>query len=166
VRVASAVRLAAAGVLAVAAAGGFIAAPASAAAVTGDATGYSQVLGRPPVAPVGSCPFGQTNVASFTMLSGSMVNHGTSNTNGDWGGQTISGIALFTVGSVSYTGHLTYWNGGGNNAQSQFEFGFTLNFKGTGSGGGLSINLHGHATSNANGVMTVSNPPSGSIICS
>lgn len=139
---------------------------------TGSAAGFSQDFGPPPVPVSGSCPFSTSDDASFVMVSGNMVNHGTSNKNGDWGGQTIEGIANFTVGEWTYTGHLTYWDGEGNNAVGQMEFGFTLDFHGSGTGGNLDVHVNGHMTVNASGTTTVDrtpgsvNGPNGSVTCS
>ena len=47
-------------------------------------------------------------------------------------------------------GHLTIWNGGGNNATGQGEGGETLNFTGS----IVTIHVNFHQTSNASGTPT------------
>lgn len=135
---------------------GLSAAPAFGAAQTGNAAGQTFDLGPDPAGLPASCPFANGD-ANFVFQSGNMVMHDTSNKNGDWGGMTIEGTALFSEGTTPlYQGHLTIWEGGGNNAQSQNEGGFTLDFTGTGDGGTLAIHVNGHNTTNSHGTSTAS----------
>jgi hypothetical protein len=156
------IRLVGTGALACGGLLGLAAMPAGATAQTGDVTGLTMDLG--PLPAPANCPFGQTDDASFTMLSGHGVMHDSTNKNGDWGGETIEGIAQFTVGSATYTGHLTLWGGGGNNAVGQNEGGETLSFHGTGSSGTLDVHFIGHSTTSASGNQ--SGHMSGTITCS
>lgn len=138
----------------VAAAVGLSATPAFAAAQTGSAAGFPFDLGPSPVGLPASCPFANGD-ANFVFLSGSTVQHDTANKNGDWGGATAEGTAQFYEDSTPlYQGHLTLWEGGGNNAQAQTEQGFTLDFHGSGPAGTLHIHVNGHGTTNAHGVQT------------
>ena len=131
------------------------ASPALASAQTGDAAGFPFDLGPSPVG-VGSCPFANGD-ANFVYLSGHSVQHGSSNKNGDWGGGTLEGTAQFYEGTTPlYVGHLTIWQGGGNNSTGQSEGGLTINFTGTGAGGSLSIHANVHMTTNAAGTPTAS----------
>jgi hypothetical protein len=129
-------------------------------------------IGPSPVG-VGNCSFAN-NDASFMVVSGHAVSHETSNKNGDWGGLTFTGTAIFQeapymdMGGMimdtgapvqMYEGHLSYWTGGGNNAGGQTEGGLTLDFHGTaisGSGATGSFDLHvnGHQTTNDAGNIT------------
>ena len=145
-----------AGLIAAGAAGGagLLAAPAYAAVQTGSAAGMPFDLGPSPVGLPVSCPFANGD-ANFVFLSGSEVQHFTSNKNGDWGGLTVEGPAQFFEGTIPlYQGHLTLWEGGGNNAKAQTEGGLTLNFEGTGAGGKLSVHVNFHSTTNAQGSPT------------
>jgi hypothetical protein len=63
-----------------------------------------------------------------------------------------------------YQGHLTIWDGGGNNAKSQTETGFTLDFEGSGAAGTLSLHVDSHQTTNAHGTLTAS-PTNVTISC-
>lgn len=105
----------------------------------------------------GSCPaflFSDNWMLNFA--GGNAVFHGTENKNGDWGGFTAEGPAVFTTsdGTVQYTGHATEWGGGGNNSGGQSEGGFTLNFNGTGVAGAISIHVDQHSTTNNAGTPT------------
>src|ERR1700722_6296782 len=125
----------------IAAAMGFSAAPAFGAAQTGSAVGFPFDLGPSPVGLPASCPFANGD-ANFVFLSGTTVQHDTSNKNGDWGGATAEGTAQFYEGATPlYQGHLTLWEGGGNNAHAQSENGFTLDFNGSGAAGTLHIHV-------------------------
>lgn len=138
----------------VAAAMGLSAAPAFAAAQMGSAAGLPFDLGPSPVGLPASCPFSNGD-ANFVFLSGTFVQHDSQNNNGDWGGGTAEGIAQFFEGTTPlYEGHLTIWEGGGNNAQSQTESGFTLDFIGGGPAGTLRIHLNGQTTTNDHGTQT------------
>ena len=127
---------------------------AYAVAQTGSAAGQVFDIGPDPAGLPANCPF-PNNDATFHFLDGTMVQHGTTNKNGDWGGETLEGTAIFYEDTTPlYQGHVTIWTGGGNNAQSQSEGGFTLTFHGTGSLGSLDIHANFHQTSNANGNST------------
>ena len=77
------------------------------------------------------------------------------NANGDWGGETLQGPAVFYEGATPIAdGHLTVWFGGGNNARGQNEGGFTINYTGSGAGGRVEIHVNGHSTVNAQGQPT------------
>lgn len=111
-------------------------------------------LGPSPTGLPANCPFTNDD-ANFVFLSGTMVQHFTSNANGDWGGLTVQGMAQFYEGTTPlYQGPITIWEVGGNNAKAQTEGGFTLNFTGTGDGGTLLIHVNGHSTTNAKGTPT------------
>ena len=161
----SIIRLAGTGTVACLGLLGVAAVPAGATAQTGDATGFSMDLGPAPVGTPANCPFSGGADASFVMLSGTMVGHDSQNKNGDWGGETIEGIAQFDAGGILYTGHLTLWGGGGNNIVGQSEGGFTLTFHGSGSDGTLDLHVTGHNTVSASGNQ-VGNVQNGSITCS
>jgi hypothetical protein len=155
--------------IAVATAGaGLLLLPASAAlaaAQHGSAAGMTIDLGPSPTGLPANCPFANGD-ANLTYLSGNAVQHGTSNNNGDWGGETSEGTAVFSEGSEPlYQGHLTEWDGGGNNAKAQTEFGETLTFHGTGDGGTLDLQVTFHGTTNASGTPTA-NVQNVSITCS
>ena len=138
----------------IAAAMGFSAAPAFGAAQTGSAVGFPFDLGPSPVGLPASCPFANGD-ANFVFLSGTTVQHDTSNKNGDWGGATAEGTAQFYEGATPlYQGHLTLWEGGGNNAHAQSENGFTLDFNGSGAAGTLHIHVDAHGTTNNAGNPT------------
>ena len=130
-----------------------VAAPgAQAAAVTGPAAGMTFDLGPSPVGLPPSCQFPNAD-ANFLFLAGSAVFHDTSNKNGDWGGETVQGPAVFFEDSTAIaTGHLTIWGGGGNNARGQNEGGLTLNF--ASSDGTVTIHVNFGGTVNANGTPT------------
>jgi hypothetical protein len=105
-----------------------------------------------------NCPFPNDD-ANLVLIDGNSVSHGTMNANGDWGGGTTEGTATFyendgTTNTPWYTGHLTTWDGGGNNAKSQNEGGDTLTFHGTGAAGTLDIHANFHSTFNAAGTPT------------
>jgi hypothetical protein len=157
------IRLAGAGTVACLGLLGVAVLPAGATAQTGDATGFSMDLGPTPPA---NCPFSPGSDLSFVMLSGTMVGHDSQNKNGDWGGDTVQGVAQVTAGDSVYTGHLTLWGGGGNNIVGQSEDGFTLAFHGTGSDDGtLDLHVTGHNTVSASGNQ-VGNVQNGNITCS
>lgn len=152
----SVVRSAAAGGLAVAGAIGLYAPHAFAAAqvqhFNGSVAGTPFDLGASPVGLPSSCPFDNGD-ANFVFLSGSGVFHDTTNNNGDWGGGTMQGQAQFYEDSTPIAqGHLTVWEGGGNNspARGQNEGGLTATFTGTGSGISVTIHVNGHMTIPAN----------------
>ena len=146
-------------------------APASASAIHPNPTGHVIDIGPAPTALPANCPF-PNNDASFLVVSGNVVKHDTTNKNGDWGGLTFEGDAIFQEAPYSgfdpvtgnpidtgpavqyYEGHLTYWEGGGNNATGQNEGGSTLNFHGTGPLGTLDVHVNGHGTINDNGTPT------------
>ena len=143
---------AAAGII-TAAAVGWSASSAFAAAQTGSAAGVPFDLGSSSTGLPANCPFPNGD-ANFVFLSGSMVQHDTTNANGDWGGMTIEGVAQFYEGTTPlYQGHLTIWEGGGNNAKAQTEGGLTLAFE-SGGGGALRIHVDFHSTTNAQGTPT------------
>jgi hypothetical protein len=123
----------------------------------GSAAGLTMDLGPTPSLP-SNCPFPNQD-ANLIFLDGHAVNHDTSNKNGDWGGFTAEGTATFyesdgTTNTPWYTGHLTVWGGGGNNAQSQGEGGSTMTYHGTGAAGNLDIHANFHSTFNAAGTPT------------
>ena len=134
----------------------FVAAPgAQATAVTGSAAGMTFDLGPSPVGLPSSCEFPNAD-ANFLFTGGSTVSHDSTNKNGDWGGETAQGPAIFYEDSTEITtGHLTIWGGGGNNAKGQNEGGLTLNF--TSWDGSLTIHVNFHQTVNANGTPTANN---------
>jgi hypothetical protein len=123
---------------------------------------------------VGNCPdFLATDAWQIDLTGGNSVSHGTLNKNGDWGGGTATGPAVFTTsdGTVQYTGHLTEWGGGGQNSNpggpptNQSMNGFTLHFDGSGPAGTLSIHANMHQTTNNAGTLT-SNVLSATATCS
>jgi hypothetical protein len=103
---------------------GLVASPAFATpGQTGSVAGLTFDLGPSPVGLPASCPFANDD-ANFVFLSGNGVMHGSSNKNGDWGGETATGTAQFYENDgennvLIDTGHLTIWGGGGNNAKGQ-----------------------------------------------
>ena len=114
-----------------------------------------------------NCPFfGEDVFINFVAGEGNGVLHGSFNANGDWGGGTGEGPGTITdgEGNVLYSGHLTEWGGGGNNAKAQSENGFTLSFTGTGVDGSITVNAVSHMTTNAHGAVT-SNLFNASIAC-
>ena len=151
----SVVRSAGAAALIAAAAIGLYASPAFASAQTGSIpAGTPFDIGPSPVGLPPSCPFPNDD-ANFVFLSGNQVQHETQNANGDWGGMTMEGIAVFYENTTPlYQGHLTIWGGGGNNGKAQSEGGMTLDFHGTGQGGTLQLHANFHSTTNANGQPT------------
>ena len=109
-------------------------------------------LGPDPAGLPQSCQF-PNGYANFVFQSGTYVSHGTSNANGDWGGLTLEGPAVFLEDSTPIgQGHLTIWEGGGNNAidRGQGEGGITVNFTGTASGQNVQIHVNEHMTVPAN----------------
>jgi hypothetical protein len=127
-----------------------VAAPAFATAQTGSAAGLTFDLGPSPTGLPASCSFANGD-ANFVFLSGNTVSHESSNKNGDWGGGTAEGTAVFYEDTTQVAvGHLTIWDGGGNNAHSQTEGGLTLNF----SSSSVSIHVNAHQTTNASGTPT------------
>ena len=148
---------------------GVMASPAFGAAQTGSVAGLPIDIGQAPTGLPASCPFPNDD-ANFVFLSGNGVQHESVNKNGDWGGMTAEGTAIFfenngKTNTPLYEGHLTLWGGGGNNSQLQNEGGQTLDFHGTGPGGSLSIHANFHTTVNAKGSMT-SNVLNVNISCS
>ena len=120
----------------------------------GSIAGMPFDLGPSPYGLPPSCPFNNGD-ANFVFLSGTGVFHGTSNSNGDWGGETLQGTAVFYEDTTAIAqGHLTVWEGGGNNSVGQNEGGMTANFTGTGSGVSVTIHVNGHMTVNAQGQPT------------
>jgi hypothetical protein len=140
---------------------GLGAAPAFATAQTSDATGVTMDIGPSPVGLPPSCTFPNGD-ANFVFLSGHQVEHDSTNKNGDWGGQTLTGIAQFYEGSTLIdTGHLTIWDGGGGNVKGQDEGGQTLNFVGS----VVTIHATFHGTTSASG-NTVGNVQNIQVTCS
>lgn len=134
------------------------ASPAFAAAqvqhFNGSVAGMPFPLGPSPVGLPPSCQF-DNNFANFVFLSGTGVFHDTANSNGDWGGETLQGSAVFYEDSTAVAqGHLTVWEGGGNNSAGQNEGGLTADFTGAGPGGSVQIHVSGHMTVNAQGQPT------------
>ena len=147
-------------------------------------SGFPIDLGPAPNGLPQSCTFAN-NDASFVTVGGNAVSHETTNKNGDWGGLTFEGTAIFeetpydgfntTTGAPIddgpsvplYVGHLTYWNGGGNNAGGQTEGGFTADFHGTALVGTGTIDIHvtAHGTTNNAGTPTA-NVANVSVSCS
>jgi hypothetical protein len=160
------IRLAGTGTVACLGLLGAAAAPASAApGQTSSAAGFTFGVPGIPVPISGPCPFGNGDAVSFVVTSGTMTNHGVMNKNGSWGGQTVEGTTTLSVAGSTYTGHMTYWNGGGTNVVGtevgQSEGGLTLDFHGSGSAGNVDVHLNGHMTVNNNGTTTVDNTPGG-----
>ena len=109
-------------------------------------------LGSDPAGLPQSCQF-PNGFANFVFQSGTYVSHGTGNANGDWGGMTLEGPAVFLEDTTPIgQGHLTIWEGGGNNAidRGQNEGGITVNFTGTVSGQNVQIHVNEHMTVPAN----------------
>jgi hypothetical protein len=135
------------------------------------ACGANPVITGPPppfVVVPANCPsWFSTDAWNVNLTGGNSVGHGTSNSNGDWGGGTAEGPAVLTTsdGTPQYSGHATEWFGGGNNKAGQSEQGFTVNFTGTGIAGTISIHANGHMTTNNAGTQTV-NFNSATVICS
>lgn len=152
----SVVRSTGAAGIALAAAIGLSASPAFAAAQVQHQNGsipagFPWDLGPSPVGLPPSCQFPNGD-ANFVFGSGTYVSHGTSNANGDWGGMTLEGPALFFEDTTQIAqGHLTVWEGGGNNAKGQNEGGLTVDFGGTTlTGGTVQIHVNGQMTIPAN----------------
>jgi len=141
--------------VAVGAAVGIPATGAFAAASHPDPTGMVLDLGPNQGGLPANCPFPNGD-AALTVISGNAVSHLTTNKNGSWGGDTLTGQATFSEngGPALYTGHLTTWDGFGHNEVGQFEGGDTLTFHGTGVAGSLDIHANFHTTINAAGNMT------------
>ncbi len=160
-RTSAMLRLAGGGFLACLGLTGVAVVPASASAQTFDATGTPFDLGPSPVGLPANCPFPNGD-ANFLFLSGHGVGHDTSNKNGDWGGETITGTAQFFEDSTLIdVGQLTLWEGGGNNAKGQNEGGLTLNF----SGSSVTIHVNAHQTQSASG-NSVGNALNVQVTCS
>jgi hypothetical protein len=130
---------------------------ASASAFHPDPSGHTIGVGPSPTG-VGNCAFANDD-ASFLVVRGNVVLHDSTNKNGDWGGMTFEGDAIFQEAPYSgfddngnpidtgapvglYEGRLTYWAGGGNNVTGQSEGGFTLTFHGTAVDGAGTIDIH------------------------
>jgi hypothetical protein len=102
--------------------------------------------------------------AAFSSDDVNGVQHGTVNKNGGWGGETYTGDATLyslngdgSLGAAQYVGHVTEWDGGGNNSGGQSEGGFTLDFHGTSVANPsqtLQIHGNGHVTTNNGGIQT------------
>lgn len=102
--------------------------------------------------------------ANFVFLSGSFVSHDTNNANGDWGGLTAQGTAEFLEDNTSIAqGHLTVWEGGGNNARGQSEGGMTVNF--TGEGIQIHVNAHGTLPANSSTGLPTANVLNVTVTC-
>jgi hypothetical protein len=120
----------------------------------------------PPGCPVPGLPIA-------IVATGNGVMHGSSNNNGDWGGETFEGTGVLEyvpngfdtngnpVDPVTplYSGHVATWGGGGNNKAGQSESGVTLTFQGTAidsTAPSLTIYVHvdGHQTTNNAGTPT------------
>lgn len=148
-----------------------------------DTAGHVIDLGPSPLGLPANCPFANGD-ASFVTVGGNAVSHETSNKNGDWGGLTFEGTAIFQEAPYSgfddmgnpidtgapvqlYEGHLSYWNGGGNNSGGQTEGGATLDFHGTALAGTGTLDLHVnfHGTANNAGTPTA-NVQNVNIACS
>jgi hypothetical protein len=128
--------------------------------------GVNPLLTGPPppfVSIPSNCPaFLSSDNWSLNFVDGNSVSHGTLNKNGDWGGFTAEGPAVFTTsdGTAQYSGHATAWGGGGQNSNpggpptQQSENGFTLHFNGSGPAGTVSIHVNQHQTTNNSGTPT------------
>jgi hypothetical protein len=127
--------------------------------------------GPPPGCPV------QTGPNAIVSDNGNGVMHGETNKNGDWGGETFEGTAVFEyvpngftmdlngnpipIPPVTplYSGHLQVWGGGGNNAGGQSTNGGTWNYQGTAisplaPSATIHIHVNGQTTTNNNGNLT------------
>jgi len=122
---------------------------------------------------VGDCPdFLTTDSWALNFTDGNSVSHGTLNKNGDWGGGTANGPAVFTTsdGTIQYSGRATEWAGGGQNSNpggpptNQSMNGFTFHFNGSGIAGTISIHANMHQTTNNAGTVT-SNVLSATVTC-
>jgi hypothetical protein len=158
-----------------AAAAGVLLLPASTAFASAshpNPVGHTFDIGPAPTALPSNCSFANQD-ASFLLISGSAVSHDTSNKNGDWGGLTIQGTAIFQEAPFSgfddngnpidtgapvplYQGHVSIWTGGGNNAGGQSEFGLTVDFHGSSASGNLDLHVTAHQTANNSGNLTAS----------
>ncbi len=139
--------------------------------------GFNPVLTGPAppfVTVVGNCPaFLTSDLWAIDFTGGNAVSHGTQNKNGDWGGATATGPAVFTTSdsTVQYSGQATAWFGGGQNSNpggpptNQSEQGFTFHFHGSGPAGTISIQANSHQTTNNSGAPT-SNVLSATATCS
>jgi len=150
----------------------FLAIPGAFASAGHPPTVYGHIIDIGPSPDgIGNCTFAN-NDASFFTVTGNAVAHDTSNANGDWGGLTFTGTAIMREAPYSgfdtngnpidtgapvpmYSGHLTYWNGGGNNSTGQTEGGATLDFHGTSLTGSGTLDIHVtfHGTTSASGQM-------------
>ncbi len=145
---------------------------AFAAAFHPNPAGHTIDVGPSPTGVPANCPFTNED-ASLLVVDGHAVSHDTSNKNGDWGGLTLTGTAIFQEAPYSgfdtmgnpidtgapvpfYEGHLSYWEGGGNNAAAQTEGGFTLDFHGSGPAGSFDLHVNTHQTTNNSGTPTAS----------
>jgi hypothetical protein len=145
--------------------GSTTAADASSAAGHASATLLNPVLSGPGPTLPANCPFTNDDL-SLNFIDGSVVFYGTKNKNGDWGGATGVGTAVFASnGTPLYQGQLVVWFGGGNNAGAQTENGFTLDFHGTGAVGSLTIHVNQQQTTNNGGTPTA-NAANLNITCS
>ena len=98
----------------------------------------------------------RNQAAAVTFTGGNGEAHGTA-ANGDWGGMTAEGPAVFTENNIPlYIGRLTIRGDGGNDAKTQSESGFTVNFTSGGSAGYLAVHGNFHGTANAAGAPTSS----------
>ena len=125
-------------------------------------------VGPSPTGIPASCPFSNGDFA-LVFSSGNAVFHDTTNANGDWGGETFTGPATWTLdGTPLYQGHATLWGGGGNNVQGQNENGFTLSFKGAGvsdSSQTLSVHVSGGSATPAHSTTSTANRLHVDIVC-
>ena len=164
---------AAAAMLAVGGSAVFASAGSATAVHPPNTSGHVIDIGPSPVGLPQSCTFAN-NDASFLTVSGNVVSHDETNKNGDWGGVTFEGTAIFQETPYNgfdpntgapidtgppvqlYVGRLSYWSGGGNNDGGQTEGGFTADFHGTALEGTGTIDLHvtGHGTTNNAGNPT------------
>ena len=130
----------------------------------GDISGMPFNLGPSPVPLPQSCTFPNAD-ANFVFLSGTGVFHGTANNNGDWGGETLQGTAVFYEDTTPIAqGHLTIWEGGGNNSMGQNEGGITVNF--TGGGIQIHVNAHGTVPANSSTGLPTANVQNVTVTCS
>jgi len=143
---------------------------ALASAIHPNPVGHVIDVGPSPTGVPGNCPFANGD-ASFQLVSGNVVVHNSSNKNGDWGGVTFEGTAIFQDAPFSgfdsmgnpidigppvalYEGRLTYSIGNGNNAGGQGEGGMQVDFRGSGPGGSLVLHVNAHMTTNNGGTST------------
>lgn len=127
------------------------------------ACGQNPVFTGPPpsfVSIPSNCPsFLSKDNWTLDFAGGNSVAHFTANKNGFWAGGTSEGPGTLTSsdGTVEYAGHLTEWDGFGQNSPSganQTEFGRTVTFNGSGPAGNLSLHLDVHQTFNNAGTPT------------